>query len=75
MKNQSFAKKLRNALVGIGLAWTEERNFRVHVALGLATLLAFAVLRPTALWWAFIVLCSALVLAAPLLTLSQIGAG
>lgn len=48
MKNQAFVKKLRNALAGIGFAWTEERNFRVHLALGLVTLLAFAVLQPTA---------------------------
>ncbi|WP_313951381.1 diacylglycerol kinase [Accumulibacter sp.] len=67
MKNQVFTKKLRNAFAGIGFAWTEERNFRVHVALGLATLLAFAVLQPTAWWWALIVLCVALVLAAELL--------
>lgn len=67
MKNQAFTKKLRNAFAGIGCAWTEERNFRVHVALGLVTLLGFAVLQPSALWWALIVVCIALVLAAELL--------
>lgn len=50
MKNQSFVKKLRNAFAGIGFAWSEERNFRVHGILGLFTLLAFAVIRPAALW-------------------------
>lgn len=67
MKNQSFVRKLRNAFAGIGFAWSEERNFRVHGILGLFTLLAFAVIRPAALWWALIVLCVALVLAAELL--------
>src|SRR5476649_1264076 len=66
MKNQSFPKKLRNALSGIRFAWTEERNFRVHVVLGLVALVIFALVRPTALWWALIVLCVALVLAAEL---------
>jgi undecaprenol kinase len=66
MKNQPIARKLRNACAGIRCAWTAERNFRVHVLLGLVTLIAFAVVRPTAWWWALIVLCIALVLAAEL---------
>jgi undecaprenol kinase len=66
MKNQSFPKKLRNAICGIRFAWTEERNFRLHVVLGLAALVVFALVRPAALWWALIVLCIALVLAAEL---------
>ena len=66
MKNQSFPKKLRNAFSGIRFAWTEERNFRLHVVLGFAALVVFALVRPAALWWALIVLCVALVLAAEL---------
>lgn len=56
MKNQSFPKKLRNAFSGIRFAWTEERNFRLHVVLGFAALVVFALVRPAALWWALIVL-------------------
>ena len=67
MKNQSLPNKLRNAYAGIRFAWADERNFRVQVGLGLATLFAFALIRPAAVWWALIVLCVALVLAAELL--------
>lgn len=63
MKNQPFPNKLRNAWCGIRSAWAAERNFRVEVRLGLGTLITFAVVRPSALWWALIVLCVALVLA------------
>jgi len=66
VKNQSLSKKLRNAFSGIRFAWTEERNFRVHVLLGFVAFVVFALVRPAALWWALIVLCVALVLAAEL---------
>ncbi|MDA0653545.1 MAG: diacylglycerol kinase, partial [Proteobacteria bacterium] len=59
-------EKLRNAFSGIRFAWAEERNFRLHVVLGFAALFVFALVRPAALWWALIVLCIALVLAAEL---------
>ncbi len=62
MKNQSFPNKLRNAFAGIRFAWDAERNFRIEVVLGLVTLVAFAVIRPAAPWWALIALCIALVL-------------
>lgn len=66
MKNQSFPNKLRNAFSGIRFAWATEHNFRIETILALATLAAFAIVRPAALWWALIVLCVALVLAAEL---------
>lgn len=58
--------KLRNAFVGIRCAWVDERNFRVHVLLGLVTLGVFILVRPSALWWALIVLCIVMVLVAEL---------
>lgn len=62
MKNQPFSIKLRNALAGIRFAWVTERNFRLEAVLGLVTFAVFAIIRPTALWWALIALCVALVL-------------
>ncbi|HRP67860.1 MAG TPA: diacylglycerol kinase [Thauera sp.] len=66
MKNQTFARKLRNAFTGIRWAWAAERNFRIEVGLGTLTLVVFGIVRPAALWWGLIVLCVALVLAAEL---------
>lgn len=66
MKNQSFPKKVGFAFTGIHYVWTVERNFRIEVILGLVAIIVFAVVRPAALWWALIVLCIALVLAAEL---------
>lgn len=66
MKNQSFPKKVRNALSGIGFAWAEERNFRIQVFFGAVTFVVFSIVRPSAFWWALIVLCVALVLVAEL---------
>ncbi len=66
MKNQPFFRKLRNASAGIHFAWSAEQSFRTEVFLGIGTLVAFAILRPAAVWWALIVLCITLVLVAEL---------
>ncbi|MCS4504513.1 diacylglycerol kinase [Arhodomonas aquaeolei] len=66
MKNQSFPKKLRHAISGIGFAWNGEQNFRTQVVLGAVTFVVFSIVRPAAFWWALIVLCVALVLVAEL---------
>jgi undecaprenol kinase len=67
VKNQPFLKKLYNACAGIRFAWSEERNFRTHIILGSATLVLFSIVQPAALWWAFIILCISLILAAELI--------
>lgn len=64
MKNQSFRIKLWNAWAGIRAAWQAEWNIRVHAVLGMLSVLVFAVLQPAAVWWAMIILCIGLVLAA-----------
>ena len=66
MKNQSFAKKVRNALSGISFAWANERNFRTQVIFGLVTFIVFFIIQPAAFWWALIVLSATLVFAAEL---------
>lgn len=67
MKNQPFLKKLYNACAGIRWAWVAERNFRTHIALGSTTLVLFSIVQPAALWWALIILCISLILAAELI--------
>ena len=67
MKNQPFLNKLQNACAGIRWAWIAERNFRTHIVLGGLTLMLFSWLQPTAFWWALIILCITLILAAELI--------
>jgi len=66
MKNQPFKKKILNASNGVHFAWRNENNFRAHIALGLFTLGFFLFVQPTLIWWALIVLCITLVIAAEL---------
>ncbi len=66
MKNQPFKQKLVNAWAGICFTFSTENNFRAQVLLALLTLGGLMLLQPTLLWWALIVLCIGLVLAAEL---------
>ena len=65
-KNQSFRVRLGFALQGLRHALHVERSLRVQAGLFAAALLALAVLRPAALWWALVLLASAAVIAAEL---------
>jgi len=67
MKNQKLLKKIRNALAGLGFAWHEEDNFRRHVWSGGGALALFLFIQPQPIWWALIILCIALVVAAELI--------
>lgn len=67
MKNQTFLRKLQNALSGIAFAWKTERNLRIEAMFGLAALAVFGLVQPAAIWWALILLCILLVLAAELI--------
>ena len=63
-KNQSFVRRLRFALAGLGHALRSERSLRTQGALFVLVLIALIVLHPGALWWAAVLLDSAAVLAA-----------
>ncbi|WP_228729849.1 diacylglycerol kinase [Shewanella avicenniae] len=67
MKNQSFIKKLGYAINGFIYAVKAEHNMRRHLAAAVIALAVFAWRQPSALWWALIVLCIALVWAAELI--------
>ncbi len=62
----TLQKKIHNASNGARFAWKNKSNFHTHIALGLLTLGFFLFVQPTLIWWALIVLCIALVIAAEL---------
>ncbi|MGH8133675.1 MAG: diacylglycerol kinase [Steroidobacteraceae bacterium] len=65
-KNQAFHVRLGFALHGLAHGLRTERSLQFQAGTLLATLVALAVLRPGALWWAAVLLASAAVLAAEL---------
>jgi diacylglycerol kinase (ATP) len=65
-KNLSFARRLGFALAGLGHALRGERSLQTQLGVLVIVVLALAYLRPTALWWALLSLCAALVLTAEL---------
>lgn len=66
-KNQSFPVRLRYALHGIAHALRSEHSLQFQAGAFVAAMVGLAVLRPPAVWWALVLLASALVVAAELL--------
>ena len=67
MKGQSFGRRLGYALAGLRSALGREASFRTQLALAAAVLVALAIVRPAAIWWAVCALAIGLVLVAELL--------
>jgi undecaprenol kinase len=65
-KNQSFLRRLRFALAGLGHAVRAERSLKIQVGAFVAAVVAMLILQPGPLWWALVMLASAGVLAAEL---------
>jgi undecaprenol kinase len=65
-KNQSFRARLGFALQGLAHAVRAERSLQVQLVAFAAALAALGILRPSALWWALVLLASAGVIAAEL---------
>lgn len=65
-KNQSFPARLRFAMAGIAHGFRTERSFRTQALALLLVMLALLILRPAPLWWALVIVSSAVVLAAEL---------
>lgn len=65
-KNLPFSSRVRFALAGIAHGLCSERSLRTQAAILALVLVAMAVLRPPAVWWALVILASAGVLAAEL---------
>lgn len=66
MKNQPLTSKLKNAVAGIRYAWSNEDNIRTQAGLAVVTVIVFLLVQPAWIWWALIVICIALVVAAEL---------
>ena len=65
-KNQSFRARLGFALQGFAHAVRAERSLQVQLVAFAAALAALGILRPSALWWALVLLASTGVIAAEL---------
>lgn len=67
MKNKTFNHKLKNALTGIRSAFQTENTFRIQLVIGVVILLGLPMIQPALVWWALIIVCITLVLAAELI--------
>jgi undecaprenol kinase len=67
MKNQSFLRRLGFALQGLRTALGRESSFRTQLACAVTVLVALAIVRPAAIWWAVFTVAIGLVLVAELL--------
>ncbi|HYB32990.1 MAG TPA: diacylglycerol kinase [Steroidobacteraceae bacterium] len=65
-KNQPFAARLSFALQGLAHGLRTQASLKLQAVAGVLALLVLVVLRPTALWWALVLLASATVVAAEL---------
>ena len=66
MKNQPIKQKLKNALNGIIFTYKTESNFRTHCYSTIVVFLLLGIFQPKLVWWALIVICIILVIAAEL---------
>jgi diacylglycerol kinase (ATP) len=66
-KNHSFSARLRYALNGIAHALRAEHSLKLQTGALAAAIVGLLVLRPRPVWWALVLLASALVLAAELM--------
>ena len=66
MKNQSVTQKINNAWNGISYTFKTENNFRFHCYSAVAVIMFFFLLKPALIWWALILICIGLVIAAEL---------
>ena len=66
MKNQSLAKKMANALAGIYFTFQTENNFKIQTGIAVLLIIGLLIVQPALIWWALILLCIGMVLAAEL---------
>jgi len=66
-KNQPFHRRLRFALAGLTHALRAEQSVKSQIAVFVLVIVAMLWLRPGALWWALVLLASAVVLTTELL--------
>lgn len=62
MKNQPLSRRLRNAWEGVKASWQSEHTFRIHVTAVMLVVVVLAFLKPSAVWWALLLLTCGLVI-------------
>ena len=67
LKNRPFRHRLMFALAGLREAWRRESSLRTHGMFAGFAFVALAILRPSAVWWAVVVVVVALVIALEML--------
>lgn len=67
MKNQSMWKKLKFAWNGIIYAIKNEHNMQRHLISAILVICLFSFLKISIFWWALIILCIGLIIAAELI--------
>lgn len=67
MKNRPLRERLGFAVTGWQAAWRRERSFRTQACVAALAIVALLILRPSPIWWALVVVTSALVLALELI--------
>lgn len=67
MKGRPLRERVGFALAGLQSAWHREASFRTQSAFAGAAIVALVLLRPAPIWWAIVVLVSAIILALELL--------
>ncbi|MDO9183274.1 MAG: diacylglycerol kinase [Bacteriovorax sp.] len=70
MKNQNFLKRVSFSLQGLSSAWQTERSFRDQLVITFLVIVALAILKASALWWAIHFLVIGATLAAELINTS-----
>jgi diacylglycerol kinase (ATP) len=65
-RNRDFLTRVGFALHGLGHSLRTQASLRFQAIAGAAALLALVMLRPSAVWWALVLLASTIVLAAEL---------
>jgi undecaprenol kinase len=69
-KNYPFLSRLRFAIAGVAHGLRTELSLRTQTLALLLVLVALALLRPAALWWALVILAGSAVLAAELFNIA-----
>ncbi len=67
MKNQSITQKVKNAITGIAITYKTESNFRLHCFSAIVVIIVLIIFQPQWIWWALIIICIGLVIAAELI--------
>jgi len=67
VKNQHIFRRFQYALQGLRASWRSEKSFRAHIMVFIFVLDLLLVTRPAPVWWALLLLASAVMIAVELI--------